>query len=75
MAAAIKQESIILEVPAIKFPEIKSLSPLMKETPGKRGIIEPSIKDFQLAKRLCFTNKLPKTAIKTELINVAKKGI
>ena len=75
MAPAVKQASIILEVPAIKLPDIKSLNPCIKETPGKSGIIEPTIRDFGLAKILCVTNKLPNIAIEKELINVAKKGI
>ena len=75
MATAVKVASNALATPDIKSPDIRSLNPFIKETPGSRGIIEPTIRVLGWLKNPILDKEVPITAINIAEVNVANEGI
>ena len=61
--------------PEIKSPAIKSLIPFTKDTPGSRGIIEPTINKAGVGSTSICDSMTPTSAIKVEAINEENAGI
>ena len=72
---AVTQASKLRATPEIKSPEIKSLIPLIKETPGRSGIIEPTIKVVGDIIIPSCVSRSPTKAIRVEAAKLAKADI
>src|SRR5699024_7795281 len=75
IAVAIIPASIARPTPDISSPDTRSLIAFINGTPGKRGIIDPTINIFGVSNIPTSTRPTPQRPIIIEDTNVAKTGI